>query len=167
MQIARNIAMGMDCLHNYKIFHSHLSSRNIYMRDDLTPVIADYGLHYLKDISSVFIKYKNKNSYTSPEILKETTKMISNTTISDSYQCDVYSFGIVLWELYTSLIPFNIKLTNLYTYVVVNEYRPEITIDFNPEIAALIRTCWDANPSKRPNFKQIIKMLDICISILK
>ena len=151
----------MDYLHDHMIYHYHLSSRNIYLNEEYTPLIADYGFHYLKDISSVFIKYKNKNSYSSPELLKE-KKIIGNVSSnSDNYKkSDVYSFGILLWELYTCTIPFNISLQNLYNYVVVSGYRPEITNDFNPRIAALIRECWDNEPSKRPTFKKIIEILD-------
>jgi serine/threonine protein kinase len=161
MHIALEIALGMEYLHENKIYHYHLSSKNIYLNDQFTPIISDYGFHYLKDISSVFIKYKNKNSYTSPELLKE-NKIIGNTTSnSENFQKnDIYSFGILLWELYTCTVPFNISLNNLYNYVVVNGYRPEITKDFNPDIAELIRACWDSDPNKRPGFIKIVEILD-------
>lgn len=166
LEMAKKIAIGMDCLQENMIYHYHLSSRNIYIQEDLTPRIADYGFHYLKDISSVFIKYKNKNSYTSPELLKE-TKIIGNTTSNNDnfYQSDVYSFGILLWELYIVCIPFNISLSNVYNYVVINGYRPE-TKDFHPSIVDLLRQCWDSDPLKRPTFKKIIELLDNSIKLL-
>ncbi len=159
ISIARKIACGMEFLHENKLYHLHLSSRNIYMKDINTPMIADYGFHHLKEISSLFNKYKNKNSYSSPEVLRETQSTIVNKSTGSS-KTDVYSFGILLWELYTLKIPFNVKLSNLYTYVVVNNYRPEIPSDINMSIAELIRACWDSDVNKRPSFKKIIEILD-------
>lgn len=150
--------MGLEYLHSRKIYHLHLSSKNIFLDDNLTPFIADFGFNYLKDISSVFIKYKNKNSYSSPEILKETRSI--NYSISEEFQkSDVFSFGILLWELFTNTQPFNVSLTNLYNYVVVNGLRPEITKDFPSELANLIRICWDEDSKKRPDFKEILQIL--------
>jgi hypothetical protein len=107
----------------------------------------------------VFIKYKNKNSYTSPELLRE-SKQIGNTFLNHDSKPDVYSFGILLWELYTNTVPFNVKISTLYDYVAVENYRPEITKNFNQDIANLIRLCWDAEPLKRPNFMKIIELIN-------
>ena len=53
------------------MIHGHLSSRNILINDNFEPLVADYGFFSLKKIGNVFLKYKNKNSYSPPEILKE------------------------------------------------------------------------------------------------
>jgi serine/threonine protein kinase len=125
----------------------------------MVPKIADYGFHQLKDIASVFIKYKNKNSYTCPELLKD-NKHIGNSGSNCDPRYDIYSFGILLWELYTSTIPFNVKINKLYDYVAIDNYRPEITKDFNQDIANLIRLCWDLDPTRRPNFLRIIELIN-------
>jgi serine/threonine protein kinase len=134
------------------------------MQENLTPLIADYGFHNLKDISSVFIRYKNKNSYTSPELLKNSksisNKMESNTKNNLIYKPDVYSFGMLLWELYTCTIPFNVKIHTLIDLVVRDNYRPEIKPEMNRDISNLIRQCWDSDPNKRPDFKNIINILN-------
>jgi sterile alpha motif and leucine zipper-containing kinase AZK len=159
MDMAMKIALGLYYLHNNGIHHFHLSSKNIYLNDELNPKIADYSFHNLKELASVFLKYKNKNSYTSPELLKE-PKPISNLIGSKDERCDVYSFGILLWELYTCTIPFNVALKVLHQYVAIDNYRPEITKGFNQDIANLIRICWDNDPNKRPSFKMIIEHLN-------
>ncbi len=162
--ISKGIALGLNYLHSNSIYHFHLSSKNIYLDDNFTPLIADYGFKYLKDISSVFLKYKNKNSYTSPELLKENKEICNLTTLSNYQKCDIYSYGILLWELYTSTQPFSISLTNLYNYVVVNDYRPEITKDFPSDLANLIRNCWDNDPTRRPSINKIVDVLDNLLS---
>jgi serine/threonine protein kinase len=92
-------------------------------------------------------------------LLKE-AKQVGNTFQNCDSKPDIYSFGILLWELYTNTIPFNVKISTLYDYVVIENYRPEITKNFNQDIANLIRLCWDAEPMKRPNFKTIIELIN-------
>lgn len=122
-------------------------------------MIGDYNFNQLKDIASVFLKYKNKNSYTSPELLKN-NKTIGNVVTEIEGKHDVYSFGILLWELYNMTIPFNVKLTTLYDYVAVQNYRPEIGTNMNRQISELIRKCWDVDPMSRPNMVLIINTLN-------
>jgi serine/threonine protein kinase len=162
IDIAIKIAIGLDYLHSNGIFHYHLSSKNIYLNDDLNPKIGDYGFNNLKSLANVFLRYKNKNSYTSPELLKS-NKTISNVILNDKSEfqkSDIYSFGILLWELYTCTPPFNVGLKELYQYVVVDNYRPEITKGFNQDLANLIRMCWDNDPNRRPEFSKIIELLN-------
>lgn len=153
--------MGMEYLHQNSTYHFHLSSRNILMQDNYTPNICDYGFHYLKEISSIFINYKNKNSYSCPYLLSDNRTVSNFTGENENFpKCDVYSFGILLWELYTGTIPFDVKLSTLQDLVVKDNYRPEITKDFNAEIANVIRSCWDKDANKRPDFKTIVDNLN-------
>ena len=122
----------------------------------MNPKITDYGLVSLKENASIFLKYKNKNSYSSPEVLA------SNKTIDigTNPKADVYSFGILLWEIYTSMMPFDVPIKKVVELVVQDDFRPEITKEFNKDIAELIRICWESNPQLRPDFKTIIKRLN-------
>ncbi len=126
--------------------------------DDLTPKISDFGFKSLKENASIFLKYKNKNAYSAPELLKD-KKTIGNSFTQLDYHTDVYSFGMLLWELYTMTIPFNVKMKTIYNMVAVENFRPEITKDFNHYIANIIRCCWDVEISKRPNFTKIGELL--------
>ena len=159
ISIAKEIAKGMEYLHNKMICHFHLSSRNIYVDEEYNPYIADYGFHYMKDIACVFIKYKNKNAYSSPEILKD-KKKIAVGSGENAEKNDVYSFGILLWELYSCTMPFNVTFDKIVDYVAVQNMRPEIK-GFNQNIADLIRRCWDSDPNVRPSFSEIIKFLEL------
>ena len=102
------------------------------------------------------------NGNTNLNVISNANSTNSNNSADLYAKSDIYSFGILLWELYTCTIPFNVSLNMVYDYVVVNGYRPEITNDFNPEIASLIRLCLDEDAAKRPNFKTILEILEIC-----
>lgn len=85
------------------------------------------------------------------------------------FSSDVFSFGVVLWEIFTGLEPWAelSELSELMDAVCVRAERPPINDDGSipPEVAALIRNCWAQSPSDRPQFPEIVKRLeDIIVS---
>lgn len=161
IEIALTVAKGLKYLNEFNLNHCHLSSKNILLQDDLTPLIADYGFVSLHQLAEIFNKYHNKNSYSSPEVLKD-ERSIGHVFSNYDYneRIDVYSFGILLWEIMTQVVPFNVKMKELYDYVVEQKCRPEITKDIDGDIAELIRMCWDSEVKSRPKFDEIITILN-------
>ena len=158
--LALDIAKALKYLNENQLNHCHLSSRNVLLQDDLTPLINDFGFVSLFELAEIFNKYHNKNSYSSPEILKD-ERNVGHTFTNNEFneKIDVYSFGMLLWELIVETIPFNVKMKEVYDYVVEQKYRPEITKDIDDDIADLIRLCWHSEPKSRPSFDEIIMKL--------
>jgi hypothetical protein len=75
-------------------------------------------------------------------------------------KADVYSFGIVLWELITSQVPYQAEgfatLEEVYQHVVIDGKRPAIPPRCPPQLAKLIKQCLEYDPEKRPTFQQIL-----------
>ena len=159
LNIAIGIIKGLQYLHENNIIHYHLSSRNVYIEDDLTPLIADFGFYSLKENASIFNKYINKNSYSSPEMLIDTKKICHKLNIENNEKNDIYSFGMLLWEIYTETIPFDVKLSELKKYILEEKYRPEVSNELNKEIVELIRACWDSEINNRPSSDKILSVL--------
>ena len=155
IKIAIGIAQGLKYLHENHIYHLHLSSKNIYIDDDMTAVIGDYGFDSLKFNASTFNKYKNKNSYSSPEVLVNGNDIGTGT----DEKIDVYSYGMILWELFTNTTPFDVELPQVISYVVEQKLRPKIENNIDKEIAELIRICWESESKKRPSIESIIGTL--------
>lgn len=74
---------------------------------------------------------------------------------------DVYSFGIVLWELITGMLPFANMTAVQAAFAVVNKgVRPIVPPDCPPSLGEIMTRCWDANPDARPPFTEIVAMLE-------
>ena len=75
---------------------------------------------------------------------------------------DVYSFGIVLWELITGMLPFQNMSAVQAAFAVVNKgVRPTIPHDCPLALGEIMTRCWDANPDVRPPFPEVVRMLEI------
>lgn len=90
-----------------------------------------------------------------------------------SYEkCDIYSFGMIVWQLLTRREPFSgtpdgsAEFDDLESFVqgvVTDKRRPDIPADTLPVLQDLIKDCLDANPNRRPPFQSIVKRLDSAI----
>lgn len=77
-------------------------------------------------------------------------------------KCDVYSFGIILWEVMSRKRPYHPKTESLqvYWHVLEKDDRPNLQ-DVNILVSSnvileLIDKCWDSNPDKRPTMKDLL-----------
>ena len=162
MKIALGIINGINYLHSNNIIHCHLSSKNILLDDELNPIIVDFGLRNLYELANLFNKYINKNGYSAPEILVTTGKFFKiPENINDNLKkIDVYSFGMILWEIITCTVPFDVKLAEIKKYVLEEKVRPEVPINIDKTLSTLIRNCWDSEINKRPTELEIIEYLN-------
>ena len=162
MKIAKGIINGIDYLHKNNIIHCHLNSRNILLDEGLKPIIVDFGFRNLYELANLFNKYINKNGYSSPEILAASGKFFKiPENINDNLKkIDIYSYGMILWEIITNTVPFDVKLADIKKYVLEEKVRPEVPVNINKTLSSIIRNCWDSELSKRPSELDIIEYLN-------
>eukprot|EP00002_Diphylleia_rotans_P006650 TRINITY_DN1600_c0_g1_i3.p1 TRINITY_DN1600_c0_g1~~TRINITY_DN1600_c0_g1_i3.p1 ORF type:complete len:2451 (+),score=487.30 TRINITY_DN1600_c0_g1_i3:50-7402(+) len=151
--ILLQIADAMDYLHklNPPIFHRDLKSANIlvFSLDPIVAKITDFGFARTKSDNQTMTKCGTQ-AWIAPEIL--------NGNRYDG-KADVYSFGIVVWEVFLCEKPWASLDALRISTEVVSGRRPTIPSHHHPKVKALITSCWSQIPSDRPSFEEILNQL--------
>jgi serine/threonine protein kinase len=148
--VAYDIARGLDFLHGRGVIHRDMKSLNVLLTDTLRAKIGDFGAVRLH-LDGVKTGSIGTVHWMAPELLMS----------SPSYDCkvDVYSFGLVLWELLTGDLLYPDMRPPAIIEAVITGKRPEIPPDTPSGLARLICSCWSANPSDRPGMTRVVSML--------
>ncbi|KAL3245566.1 hypothetical protein MRX96_046873 [Rhipicephalus microplus] len=137
--------------HPLKSFHRDLKSKNVVISSDYTCKICDFG-------ASRFLGATTRMSlagtlpWMAPEVIQ---------CLPSSETCDVWSFGVVLWELLTHEVPFKgIEGFQVAWAVVEKEERLTIPSTCPAAFANLMTACWKTDPKERPPFSTILQHLN-------
>ncbi|OAY79816.1 Serine/threonine-protein kinase EDR1 [Ananas comosus] len=155
--LAMDAAFGMEYLHGKNIVHFDLKCENLLvnMRDPHRPVckIGDLGLSKVKQHTLVSGGVRGTLPWMAPELLSGKSNMVSE-------KIDVYSFGIVMWELLTGEEPYaDMRCASIIGGIVNNSLRPQIPTWCDPEWKSLMESCWASDPAGRPSFSEISQKL--------
>ncbi|RWS16960.1 serine/threonine-protein kinase A-Raf-like isoform X1 [Dinothrombium tinctorium] len=160
--ISRQTAQGMDYLHAKKIIHRDLKSNNIFLHEDLTVKIGDFGLATVKtrwNGSQQFNQPTGSILWMAPEVIR------MKDPNPYSFQSDVYAFGIVMFELVTQQLPYNLINNKDQILFMVGRgiLRPDLSKCRKETPKAMIRLIEDCilfNREERPLFRQILASLE-------
>lgn len=146
--IAYDVACGMEFLHSRGVIHRDLKSLNILIDENKRGKISDFGFVRMKS-SVPMTGLVGTSHWMAPEIL------LSSPNYDE--KIDIYSYGIVLWELLTSEKPYaNENPATLPLKVIEHNLRPTIPEGTPIKMKTLIERCWSLSPEQRPSFHDII-----------
>ena len=128
-------------------------SDNIGINQKNQPVIFDMG--FAREIHTI------KDSEVAGSIRYMSPEMATGGTVTFAH--DVYSYGVLLYEVSTLERPFKkFKSREEFTEnVFFGDYRPRLTPVSSKEIRKLIASCWDKDPKERPSISQVVKTLRV------
>ncbi|KAM4678099.1 serine/threonine-protein kinase B-raf isoform 2-T2 [Discoglossus pictus] len=163
IDIARQTAQGMDYLHAKSIIHRDLKSNNIFLHEDLTVKIGDFGLATVKSRwsgSHQFEQLSGSILWMAPEVIRMQDKN------PYSFQSDVYAFGIVLYELMTGQLPYsNINNRDQIIFMVGRGYLSpdlsKIRSNCPKAMKRLMADCLKKKRDERPLFPQILASIEL------
>ena len=169
VEIACDVASGLEHLHEHGLMHRDVKTANVLLTEEMRAKIADFGM--CKDLyeDSQHTQQVGTMRYMAPEVCypvgdddqrdfgQEGTKF----THYDS-SCDVYSFGMVLWEMLHRKIPFgDLKAIQALYYAGRLNERPklELSPEHPPKLKQIITDCWAQVPEARPTMLEVKRQL--------
>jgi len=158
--IAKDIASGMSHLHKENILHCDLAARNLLVslkgKDQYVVKVADFGLSHISESDNYNLKAEAKFPirWSAPELM---------TRAQVSKASDVWSFGVVIWEIIEWEKPYHqIASNNEVMKQVCNEglrlERPT-RIEIADKLWEIMKSCWATEPKNRPSFQDLYKTL--------
>lgn len=158
---ALDIAHAMDCLHANGIIHRDLKPDNLLLTANRKKLkLTDFGLAREETVTEMMTAETGTYRWMAPE-LYSTVTLRRGEKKHYTNKVDVYSFGIVLWELLTNRMPFE-GMSNLQAAYAAafQQKRPALPEETPQELVFIVQSCWVEDPAMRPSFSQIIRMLE-------
>ncbi|KAL8511479.1 hypothetical protein ACS0TY_018035 [Phlomoides rotata] len=152
ISMALDIARGMEYIHSQGLIHRDLKPENILISDDFHMKVADFGIACEAAYCDLVTDDPGTYRWMAPEMIKRKHY---------GKKVDVYGFGLILWELVAGTIPYDDMTPIQAAFAVVNKnMRPVVPVECPLAMKALIEQCWCLQPDKRPEFCQIVKVLE-------
>jgi len=146
-------ARGMDYLHNHEplIIHRDLKSHNLLISDSDSIKVCDFGLAKIMGPANSTMTQSGTPAWAAPEVLR-----------CERYNqmADVYSYGVVIWELLSRDVPFStLPPFQIVTLVGHQGIRLPILPTWPQPYVQLMTACWAEKPVDRPTFSTIQQLL--------
>merc|ERR1719502_1964078 len=148
-RIVAEVASGVAYLHSNGVMHRDVKTANVLLDDARHAKVTDFGISTRfgrPDYTAETGTYRQM----APEVILHKPY---------NYKCDVYSYGVLLWEALHRKVPFTGFAPLQAAFAVAMEHqRPPITLrgalrDYGP----LISSCWDGDPANRPDMDQVVR----------
>ncbi|XP_015205530.2 macrophage colony-stimulating factor 1 receptor [Lepisosteus oculatus] len=155
LRFSYQVAQGLSFLAEKNCIHRDVAARNVLLTDGRIAKICDFGL--ARDIM-------NDSSYVVKGNARLPVKWMAPESIFDcvyTVQSDVWSYGILLWEIFSlGKSPYpNILVDTKFYKMIKDGYqmsRPDYAL---PEMYTIMKMCWNLEPTKRPTFDKIGKLI--------
>ncbi|RIB27988.1 kinase-like domain-containing protein [Gigaspora rosea] len=157
INIARQIACGLHFLHKNEILHRDLHTKNVVIQDNkdsIRAIITDFGL------SKVLTRNSKSNQEIAGFVAFIDPKLLNNREDIADYKSDIYSLGVILWEITSDgRPPFKKYSTDQILSLIIAGDREEPIEGSTISYVDLYRNCWNENPDSRPVIEQVYQLI--------
>ena len=155
MKLLIDAAKGVVYLHERNVIHRDLKPSNFLVDENWNCKVADLGVSTIKPALTKTLTVVGTPVYMAPEILL-------NRKYSES--CDVYSFGIMMGEIFLGKKPYSSQESNdllqaQLLYKICNEGLRPSTSGLPPALKQLAIECWNGEPQQRPSMSEVLNRL--------
>ncbi|KAF0488216.1 kinase-like protein [Gigaspora margarita] len=151
------ILKGLKFLHDQGIVHRDLHSKNVLIHNG-EPLLADFGLSksLLESKDGYMSEIRGVQAYVDPKLLVK-----SKFNRHHEKASDIYSFGVLMWEIYTCCPPFeNNKHDYIFAAWLYFGLREERKVGMPMKYIEIYEKCWNPDPSLRPEISDILRDLE-------
>uniref|UniRef100_A0A6B2L246 Protein kinase domain-containing protein n=1 Tax=Arcella intermedia TaxID=1963864 RepID=A0A6B2L246_9EUKA len=166
MRIAKEFAKGLSWCHAHYIIHRDLKLENIFITENWNVKIGDFGLAIQDYEQKGWHNFRGNVKYSAPELLRERALREQGPRVFPyGEKTDVYSFGLLWYEILTRLSPFKDKPEEYkgregQAKYTLEGHRPTPPQNWPKALRTIMASCWDEDPKKRPTFEQILGYWD-------
>eukprot|EP00053_Salpingoeca_punica_P017602 m.169733 g.169733 ORF g.169733 m.169733 type:complete len:1288 (+) comp17245_c0_seq1:145-4008(+) len=162
LSMLMEIAAGLEYMHAHRVAHRDLKPENILIDANFHIKIVDFGCSAML-LTTQRVLSANIGSllWRAPEVITDVGRDAPFRTASYSTQVDIYSFGIIAWQVWTRKQPYDevASIFDIMRGVKDGSLRPTIPPDCPPRLVTLMKWCWFAIPTGRPTATQILDTL--------
>ncbi|EMD36220.1 hypothetical protein CERSUDRAFT_115163 [Gelatoporia subvermispora B] len=166
LQLLHDVAKGLHYLHGMGIVHGDLKGVNVLVNADGVACLSDFGLAVLGHqgkLTTVSVAAWSTR-WIAPEVLDPEAFGLLKAQLTR--KSDMYSLGMVAWEIFTGLLPFHdVKFEGAIYGRILKGIRPQrataaTLLGLTDDIWDLMKQCWKAIPETRPDISDILTTLD-------
>ncbi|WVQ86134.1 hypothetical protein IAT38_008302 [Cryptococcus sp. DSM 104549] len=162
LPLIHQIALGMECLHSRGVLHGDFKGQNILVDDTGRARICDFGLSQIKiDITTKSLaggkETEGQSNATGTLRFTAPERMMGESL---GRKCDVYSFAMTAYQMYSGEVPFAALDATMARRTILEGIRPPQLDAIPAPFWDLLTQCWDANPHERPSFEQICQEME-------
>ena len=159
-EIIHQVASALLYLHTHetKIAHCDIKSENVLLDKNDIAKLGDFGLSAIKNAtetsksSAAAQPGQGTPRYSAPEVLRGEL-----LTMSQLLPTDIYSLGVVVFEVVTEEEPFEgLRIRQLVENVGRGNLRPTSKVALSQALSDLLKSCWDGSASKRPTAAEFL-----------
>ncbi|KQK05350.1 dual specificity protein kinase shkB [Brachypodium distachyon] len=158
ISIALDIAHGMEYIHSQGVIHRDVKPENILFDGEYCAKVVDFGVAFEDVYCNTLEDDPGTYRWMAPEMCKRKPY---------GRKVDVYSFGLLLWELVSGSIPYEEMTPVQAAFAVVNKnLRPVVPSSCPAPLRQLMEQCWSSQPDKRPEFSEVVPILENLKTVL-